>query len=78
MGRKKHPHGRIEIVPADDGKTHWENIYATTAPEQVSWYRPYLEMSLSLIERAAGGVSASIIDVGGGESTLVDALLARG
>ena len=59
-------------------KTHWEKVYTTKAPDQVSWYRPHLETSLSLIERAAGGVSASIIDVGGGESTLVDDLLARG
>ena len=65
-------------MSADDVKTHWEKVYATKAPDQVSWYRPHLEMSLSLIERAAGGVSASIIDVGGGESTLVDDLLARG
>src|SRR5579863_6295146 len=61
-----------------DIKTHWEKVYSTKAPDQVSWYRPHLETSLSLIERAAGGVSASIIDVGGGESTLVDDLLARG
>jgi SAM-dependent methyltransferase len=61
-----------------DIKTHWEKVYNTKAPDQVSWYRPHLETSLSLIERAAGGVSASIIDVGGGESTLVDDLLARG
>jgi len=65
-------------MPADDVKTHWETVYTTKAPDQVSWYRPHLERSLSLIERAAGGVSASIIDVGGGESTLVDDLLARG
>jgi 2-polyprenyl-3-methyl-5-hydroxy-6-metoxy-1,4-benzoquinol methylase len=37
-----------------------------------------LETSLALIEQAAAGCSASIIDVGGGESTLVDDLLARG
>ena len=65
-------------MPADDVKTHWETVYTTKAPNQVSWYRPHLERSLSLIERAAGGVSTSIIDVGGGESTLVDDLLARG
>jgi 2-polyprenyl-3-methyl-5-hydroxy-6-metoxy-1,4-benzoquinol methylase len=65
-------------MSADDAKTHWEKVYTTKAPDQVSWYRPHLEMSLSLIEWAAGGVSASIIDVGGGESTLVDDLLARG
>ena len=65
-------------MSADDAKAHWEKIYTTKAPDQVSWYRPHLELSLSLIERAAGGVSASMIDVGGGESTLVDDLLARG
>ena len=59
-------------------KRHWETLYNTKAPETVSWYRPHLETSLSLIERAAGGRSASIIDVGGGESTLVDDLLACG
>src|SRR5216684_8131657 len=59
-------------------KTHWEKVYTTKASDQVSWYRPHLEISLSLIERAAAGVLASIIDVGGGESTLVDDLLARG
>jgi 2-polyprenyl-3-methyl-5-hydroxy-6-metoxy-1,4-benzoquinol methylase len=61
-----------------DVKTHWEGIYKTKAPDQVSWYRPHLEKSLALIERAAGERSASIIDIGGGESTLVDDLLARG
>ena len=60
-----------------DAKTHWEKVYATKAPEAVSWYRPHLETSLALIDRAASGYSASIIDVGGGESTLVDDLLAR-
>jgi 2-polyprenyl-3-methyl-5-hydroxy-6-metoxy-1,4-benzoquinol methylase len=60
-----------------DTKEHWETIYATKAPKAVSWYRPHLETSLALIERAAAGYSDSIIDVGGGESTLVDDLLAR-
>ena len=61
-----------------DPKTHWENVYTTKAPESVSWYRAHLETSLALIERAAVARSASIIDVGGGESTLVDDLLAHG
>ena len=39
-------------------------------------YRPHLETSLALIAQAASSPSASIIDVGGGESTLVDDLLA--
>jgi 2-polyprenyl-3-methyl-5-hydroxy-6-metoxy-1,4-benzoquinol methylase len=61
-----------------DAKNHWEKIYSTKAPDAVSWYRAHLETSLALIERAASAHSASIVDVGGGESTLVDDLLARG
>lgn len=61
-----------------DVKTHWEKVYATKAPEAVSWYRSHLDLSLALVERAAIARSASIIDVGGGESTLVDDLLLRG
>jgi len=61
-----------------DARTHWEKIYTTKAPDQVSWYRPHLETSLALIKRSVLGPSASIIDVGGGESTLVDDLLAEG
>jgi 2-polyprenyl-3-methyl-5-hydroxy-6-metoxy-1,4-benzoquinol methylase len=61
-----------------DAQTHWEKIYGSKAPDAVSWYRPHLERSLELIEQAARGRSASIIDVGGGESTLVDDLVARG
>jgi 2-polyprenyl-3-methyl-5-hydroxy-6-metoxy-1,4-benzoquinol methylase len=61
-----------------DAKTHWENVYTTKAPESVSWYRAHLETSLALVGRATGSLSASIIDIGGGESTLVDDLLIRG
>jgi len=61
-----------------DAKTYWEKIYTTRAPEQVSWYRPHLETSLALIKRARTRRSTAIIDVGGGESTLVDDLLAHG
>ena len=61
-----------------DVKTHWERIYTTKAPDQVSWYRPHLETSLALVKRAAGDRTASIIDIGAGESTLVDDLLEQG
>ncbi len=61
-----------------DTQAHWEKIYTEKAPDAVSWYRSHLETSLALIERAASERSASIIDVGGGESTLVDDLLAHG
>lgn len=61
-----------------DSQAHWEKVYRTKAADAVSWYRPHLEKSLALIGRAAGNHSAAIIDVGGGESTLVDDLLAAG
>lgn len=59
-------------------QAHWESIYGSKAPDAVSWYRPHLEVSLDLIERCAAGRSASVIDVGAGESTLVDDLVNRG
>lgn len=61
-----------------DAKAHWERIYASVAPNQLSWYRPHLDASLRLIERAARDHSTAIIDVGGGESTFVDDLLSHG
>ncbi len=59
-------------------ETHWDKIYREKAPDAVSWYRPHLETSLALIEKAAPERTVSIIDVGGGGSTLVDDLLAHG
>lgn len=44
----------------------------------MSWFRPHLETSIALIERAVGLRSASIIDVGGGTSSLVDDLIGHG
>ncbi|MWJ29115.1 methyltransferase domain-containing protein [Halomonas sp. ZH2S] len=59
-------------------KAYWEAVYRDKAQEVVSWYRPHLEKSVQLIEVAAPDHGAAIIDVGGGESTLVDDLLLRG
>ncbi|HVV48643.1 MAG TPA: class I SAM-dependent methyltransferase [Polyangia bacterium] len=59
-------------------RDHWEAVYEQKGPERVSWYRPHLERSLGFIEEAHLGRDAAIIDVGGGASTLVDDLLARG
>lgn len=59
-------------------KTHWETVYQEKEPDEVSWYRPHLETSIQLIKNAAPDLSAAIIDIGGGESTLVDDLLSVG
>jgi SAM-dependent methyltransferase len=61
-----------------DSKQHWEDVYGSRAPDAVSWYRPHLDISLTLICEAVSDRNAAIIDVGGGESTLVDDLLQRG
>jgi SAM-dependent methyltransferase len=60
-----------------DTKAHWDKMYAEKAPNAVSWYRPHLDTSLALMDHATKELSSSIIDIGGGESTLVDDLLQR-
>ena len=59
-------------------REHWEKVYATKSPTQVSWYQPHPGLSLRLIRSVTPGVSASVLDVGGGASLLVDALLSAG
>lgn len=57
---------------------HWDSVYKSKAPGGVSWYRPHLEHSLTLIAQCALPLAARIVDVGGGASTLVDDLLEHG
>lgn len=59
-------------------KSHWERVYTSKSPEAVSWYAPHLDESLGYIRRASLETDASIVDVGGGEATLVDDLLDAG
>lgn len=61
-----------------DARQHWERLYRTKQPTEVSWYAPHLDVSLRIIEEAAPEWGSRIIDVGGGEATLVDDLLDRG
>ena len=61
-----------------NNKEHWEKVYGTHAQDAVSWYAPHLETSLNLIYQAAADNDAAIIDIGGGEATLVDDLLSEG
>jgi ubiquinone/menaquinone biosynthesis C-methylase UbiE len=59
-------------------RRHWETVYHTKGSNAVSWYAPHLDTSVHFIEATGVGRDAQIIDVGGGASTLVDDLLARG
>ena len=60
-----------------ESKEHWNKIYTDKSPTEVSWFQKHADLSLSLIRNTGIPASASIIDVGGGESTLVDDLLAQ-
>ena len=61
-----------------DPVQHWQTVYETTAPDKVSWFQREPRLSHALITRVAPSLDARIIDVGGGASTLVDALVAGG
>jgi SAM-dependent methyltransferase len=57
---------------------HWDAVYRGTAPEQLSWHESAPLRSLEAILESEPWVDASIVDVGGGDATLVDLLLQRG
>jgi SAM-dependent methyltransferase len=59
-------------------KDHWERVYTTKAPDNVSWFQAHAELSMRLIRESCPLRDAAIIDVGGGASTLVDDLLDDG
>ena len=59
-------------------RQHWDEVYTTKSPTEVSWYQPHLKLSLAFIERVAPSRSAPIVDIGGGTSTLVDDLILHG
>jgi 2-polyprenyl-3-methyl-5-hydroxy-6-metoxy-1,4-benzoquinol methylase len=65
-------------MEASDRKKHWENIYQTKDFKDVSWYQEKPETSLSFLKEFNVPKNAKIIDVGGGDSYLVDNLLDLG
>jgi len=59
-------------------KNHWEKVYGTKSPTDVSWFQEHAMISLKFIQDARIPRTAAIVDVGGGASTLVDDLLVNG
>jgi SAM-dependent methyltransferase len=57
---------------------HWEEVFRSKAPGQVSWYESVPEISLALVAEASLPLDAAIVDVGGGASTLAARLLDAG
>ncbi len=63
---------------SENRKSHWENIYAIKTSQEVSWTQDKPETSLNFIHSFAVDKTAKIIDIGGGDSKLVDFLLEEG
>ena len=61
-----------------DTKEHWENVFSTKSENEVSWFQQYPKTSMEFVELFNLPLSANIIDVGGGDSHFVDALLEKG
>ena len=58
-----------------DRKKHWETVYETKNADQVSWTQEIPKISLKIIHSFKLNKDAKIIDIGGGDSKLVDYLL---
>ena len=65
-------------MPSESSKAHWEAVYGSRAPTELSWFESRPARSLELLAQLGVSASAAIIDVGGGASMLVDALLDLG
>jgi len=59
-------------------KEHWEKVFATKKENEVSWYQPYPETSVTLLEYCHLPADANVIDAGGGNSRFIDALIQKG
>ena len=57
---------------------HWNSIYRLKNEREVSWFEPVSTVSLEMIEASGIVLETSVLDVGAGESRLVDGLLAKG
>ena len=66
------------LLMSDTAKNHWENIYSTKSEGEVSWFQQYPKTSMEFVALFDLPLSANIIDIGGGDSHFVDALLDKG
>ncbi len=61
-----------------DRTQHWDHAYATKRETEVSWFEPEARLSLGLIKANSASTADAVIDIGGGASRLVDAVLEAG
>ncbi len=65
-------------MSATENKKHWETVYESKSPEEVSWTQKYPKTSMEFIRSLGLPKTAKIIDIGGGDSNLADHLLDEG
>jgi hypothetical protein len=61
-----------------DRQRHWNGVFTAKAETDVSWFEVLPETSLRLLEAAGLTSETCVVDIGGGDSRLVDQLVARG
>src|SRR6516164_6341236 len=71
-------HPKVALMTKIERHAHWDSVYESKGEHEVSWFEESPTLSLELIRATGVGSAASIIDIGGGTSRLVDALLDEG
>lgn len=65
-------------IISTNNKQHWENVFATKAESEFSWYQPNPQTTIDFFESCNVNIDAQIIDMGAGDSYFVDALITKG
>lgn len=71
-------HAVFDAFGADMTGAHWDERYRSTGADHLSWFEDEPRASLEILDALGVGPDRSVLDVGGGESCLVDRLLERG
>lgn len=77
MENRLTPTMRASFYMGTTDQPHWDSVYRTKPAESVSWFQPVPTLSLTALNELGATPGQSLIDVGGGASRLVDALLDR-
>jgi trans-aconitate methyltransferase len=59
-------------------REHWDTVYRAKGEQDLSWFEAVPEISLRMLDAAGLSTDSCVLDVGGGESRLIDQLLTRG
>ena len=61
-----------------DRRAHWNTVYSSKGEQDVSWFEPLPTVSMRLLDAAGLNADSCVLDVGGGDSRLIDHLVSRG